>query len=58
MYFLVPGVIAQVFIPIAELVIPAGVATNEAIGEIEAQPVTVGAKMSSCNTYMSFYTFH
>ena len=30
LYFLIPAVIAQIFIPTAELVIPTGIAINEA----------------------------
>ena len=32
--------IAQIFIPTAELAIPTGIATNKANAEIETQPVT------------------
>ena len=42
--------IAQLFIPTAELVIPTGKATNEANAESEKQPVTVEAKISKCLT--------
>ena len=35
LYFLIPSVIAQIFIPTAELVIPTGTQTNEANAEIE-----------------------
>ena len=44
--FLVPAVIAQVFIPTAELVIPTGTQTNEANVEIETQLVTAETKIS------------
>ena len=40
LYFLIPAVIAQIFNPTAEIVIPAGTHTNEAIAEIETQPPT------------------
>ena len=63
--------IAQIFIPTAELIIPTGIATYEANAEIEPQQVTVKAKISKCsilntflhlhlnlNTCMPFYTFH
>ena len=44
LYFLIPAVIAQISIPTAELVIPTGIATNEANTETEMQPVTVETK--------------
>ena len=54
--------IAQIFIPIAELVIPIGTQTNEANTEIEIQPVTFEAKKASAkhdlNTFLSHYIFH
>ena len=53
--------IAQVFNPTVELVIPTGTQTNEVYAEIETQPVTVETKISvqhNLNAYMSFYTFH
>ena len=34
-YFIISAVIAQIFNPIAELVIPTGIATNEVNAEIE-----------------------
>ena len=37
------------FIPTAELVIPAGTQTNEANAEIETQPVVVQARISKCS---------
>ena len=43
-YFLIPAVITQIFIVAAELVIPAGIPTNEANAEIETQPVTAEMK--------------
>ena len=49
-YFLIPAVIAQIFIPTAELVIPTGTQNNEANAEIETQTVTVEAKISKCST--------
>ena len=44
LYFLIPAVIAQTFIPIAELVIPIGLPIKEAKAEIEIYPVIVEAK--------------
>ena len=41
LYFLIPDAIAQIFVPIAELVIPTGTQTNEANVEIETQPLIV-----------------
>ena len=38
-YFLIPAVIAQIFNPIAELVIPIGIPTKEAKAEMETHPV-------------------
>ena len=38
-YFLIPAIIAQMFISTEELVIPTGTQTNEANAEIETQPV-------------------
>ena len=43
----IPAVIAQFFIPAAELVIPTGTQTNEADAEIETQPEIVDSKISS-----------
>ena len=50
LYILIPAVVAQIFIPTAELVIPTGTQTNEANAEIEAQPVTVETKIRYCST--------
>ena len=46
LYFLVPAALAQIFIPIAELVIPTGIATNEENVETETRPVTVETKIN------------
>ena len=43
----IPAVIAQFFIPMAELVIPTGTQTKEADAEIETQPEIVDSKISS-----------
>ena len=45
LYFLIPAVIAQIFNPIAELVIPIGIPAKEAKTEIEIHPVIVEAKI-------------
>ena len=49
LYFLIPAVNSQIFIPIAEFVIPTRTQTNEANVEIETQPLTVDAKISKCS---------
>ena len=41
LFFLIPAVFAQIFNPIAELVIPIGIPTNEAKAEMEIHPVIV-----------------
>ena len=48
--FLVPAMNAQIFIPIAELVVPTGTQTNEAIAGTEAQGVIFEARISKCST--------
>ena len=45
LYFLFPAAIAQIFNPVAELVIPIGIPIKEAKAEIEIHPVNVEAKM-------------
>ena len=47
-YFLIPAVIAQIFNPIAELVIPVQVPIKEAKAEIQIHPVIVEAKVRKC----------
>ena len=49
LYFLIPAVIAQIFNPITELVIPIGIPTKEAKAEIETHPVIVEAKIRKCS---------
>ena len=46
--FLIPAAIAQIFNPIAELVISTGLPSKEAKAEIEIHPVTVEAKIRNC----------
>ena len=46
LYFLILAVIAQIFNPIAELVIPIGTTTKEAKAEMEKHPVTVEITIS------------
>ena len=50
LHFLIPTVIAQIFIPITKLVIPTGTRTNETSAEIETQVVIVETKISNCST--------
>ena len=45
LYFLIDAVIAQIFTPIAELVIPIGIPTKEAKTKMKTHPVIVEAKM-------------
>ena len=42
--------IAQIVNPIAELVMPTGIATSEVNAEIETQQVIFEAKISKCST--------
>ena len=49
-YFLIPAVIAHVFDPAAELLMPIGIPTNEANAEMETQPVTT--EISECSTQL------
>ena len=49
LYFLIPAVIAHIFIPTVELVIPTGTETDETNAEIETQPVIFEAKISKCS---------
>ena len=45
LYFVIPAVIAQIFNPIAELVIPKGIPSKEVKADIEIHPVILEAKM-------------
>ena len=49
LYFLISAVIAQMFNPIAELVIPIGIPTEEAKAEMETHPVILEAKIRKCS---------
>ena len=49
LYFLIPATIAQIFNPIAELVIPETIPNKEAKAEIEIHPVFVQAKKRKCS---------
>ena len=46
LFFLLPAVIAQVFNPIAELILPIGIRIKEAKAEMDTHPVIVKAKIS------------
>ena len=47
--FLILTIIAQIFNPIAELVIAIGIPTKEVKAETEIHPLTVEAKISKCS---------
>ena len=49
LYFLILAIIAQVFNPVTELVIPIGISTKEAEAEMETHPVVVKAKIRKCS---------
>ena len=55
---MIAAVIAQIFIPNAELVIPTGKKPNEGNVEIEKQPVTVAAKISKCSPVFIFHSLN
>ena len=61
LYFLIPAVIAQIFNPIQELVIPNGTQNKGVKAEIEILPVIVKAKLRKCliqscaNHFCAFY---
>ena len=46
-YFLIAAVIAQIFSPIAELIIPIGITTKEAKTEMETHPVIAEPKIGN-----------
>ena len=48
LYLLIPAVIAQIFNPIVELVIPIGMPTKEEKAEMETHPVILEAKIRRC----------
>ena len=48
LYFLIPAAIAQIFNPIAKLVIPIGITNKEAKAEIEMHPINAEAKIRQC----------
>ena len=49
LYFLILAAIAQIFNPIAELVISIGIPIKEVKAEIEIHPVVVEAKNRKCS---------
>ena len=49
LHFLIPAVITEMFIAIAELATPTGIPTKDARAEIETYPVTVETKVSKCS---------
>ena len=49
LYFLIPAVIAQIFNPIAELLIPIEIPIKEAKADIEIYPVIAEAKVRKCS---------
>ena len=49
LYFLIRVVIAQIFNPIAELVLHIGILTKEAKAEMETHSVIVEPKMRKCS---------
>ena len=49
LYFLIPTAIAQIFNPIAKLLIPIGITSKEVKTEIEIHPVIVEAKIRKCS---------
>ena len=54
LYFLIPAVIAQIFDPISELVLPRGISIKEAKAETEIHPVIVEAKIRKCLIQFTF----
>ena len=49
LHFLIPAAIAQIFNPIAYVVLPIGISSKEEKAEIEIHPVTVEAKIRKCS---------
>ena len=47
--FLIPAVIAQIFNPVPELVIPIGIPTKEEKAEMVTHPVLVEVKIRKCS---------
>ena len=49
LYFLIRAAIAQIFNPVAELVIPVGISSKEAKAKSGIHPVIVEAKIRKCS---------
>ena len=49
LYFLISAIIAQIFNPIPELIIPIRIPTKEAKAEMETHPITVETDISNCS---------
>ena len=49
LYFLISTVIAETFIPAAQLVISTLTRTNEANAKIETEPITIDDRISKCS---------
>ena len=49
LYFLIPVAIAQIFNPVAELVIPIRIPTKQAKAEMKTHSVIVEAKIRKCS---------
>ena len=48
LYTLIPEIIARIFNPTAELIVPIGILTEEVKAEMETHPVTAEVKISKC----------
>ena len=57
-YFLIPSVIAKIFITTTELIIQIGTQTNKANPKIETYPVIVEARTSKCSLNTYIFHFH
>ena len=55
LHVLIAVVIAQIFNPVAELVIPIGIPTKETKAEIETRPVIVEPKIESVQYNLELY---
>ena len=53
-WLIIPAVIVQVFILIAELAIPTRTHTNDVNAEIEMQAVTVETKIRKCSSLFKY----
>ena len=49
LYFLIPTVIIQIFIPVAELVIPIEIPTKESIAKKKMHPVILEININECS---------